>query len=95
MKYVIFGTTKADTATSRETMEVFLSVGPIEGTTALMAGLDGRTFVSIIDTDDPSLLHKGNATYQPYFDEFRVIPVRDMDEAVIADIQEAQANWPA
>ena len=40
-------------------------------------------------------IYKGALTYQPYFDEYRLIPVRDVDEAVIADIQEAQANWPA
>jgi hypothetical protein len=95
MKYVIFGTTKPDTASNREILDVFLSVGQIEGTSALLAGLDGRTFVVTIDTDDPSTLHKGALTYHPYFDEYRVIPVRDVDEAAIADIQEAQTNWPA
>jgi hypothetical protein len=95
MKYVVIAKSNSNQATSREAMSVFAEQGVAEGTVALTAGLDGRTIMNIVETDDPAGLHNVTVTYSPYFDDFQVIPVLDVDDATVASILDAQGNWPS
>jgi len=63
----------------KQAFDVFGKVGSAEGTQALYAGTDGKTFVSLTDSDDPDLATV--ATYAPFWESITVIPVVDVDDA--------------
>ena len=61
------------------------------GTEATWAATDGKTFITVIDTDSPDMTT--SATYAPFFEETSVIPVVALDDAWMNAIQAAQSNW--
>ena len=63
----------------KNAFEMFGKVGTSEGTQVLYAGTDGKTFVTVIDAEEPDITT--SATYAPFFEQVTVIPVVDVDEA--------------
>ena len=91
MKYVVVSKLAPGVDNARKAFEVFMKAGLGPGTEATLAGTDGKTFINIVDTDDNDITI--SATYAPFFESTTVIPVVAIDDAWIAAIQAAQANW--
>jgi hypothetical protein len=91
MKYVLIARAAPGLENQRKALEVFLKAGPAEGTQALYAGADGKTYINIIESDGPDMV--GALTYAPFFEKFEVLPVVPVDEAWVQAIQAAHANW--
>ena len=91
MKYIVVSTLAPGVDNSRKALEVFIKAGVAPGTEATWAGTDGKTFITIVDSDAPDITIA--ATYAPFFETVRVIPVVAVDAAWLAAIQAAQANW--
>jgi hypothetical protein len=60
MKYVVTSGLKPVVENAKKAFEVFQKTGPARGTEALLAGYDGKTFVAIIDTDNPGMAVTSN-----------------------------------
>ena len=69
---------------------VFGKVGTSEGTQVLYASTDGKTFVTVIDSEEPDIVT--SATYAPFFEHVTVIPVVDVDDAWMAAMATAIEN---
>ena len=91
MKYVVISRLAPGLENSRKALEVFMKAGLPEGTEALYAASDGKTFVNIVEADVPDLV--GSSTYAPFFDRSEVIPVVPADEKWLQAVQAAQNNW--
>jgi len=91
MKYVVISRLAPGVENSRKALEVFLKAGLPQGTQATYAGSDGKTFITILESDTPDTV--AAATYAPFWVESTVIPVVDVDETWLQAIQAAQANW--
>jgi hypothetical protein len=78
MKYVSIVRLAPGVDNVTKAFEIFGKHGTTEGTEVLYAGVDGKTFVSISDSDEPDLA--GTATYAPFFESSTVIPVVDIDD---------------
>ena len=91
MKYVVINRLAPGIDNSRKALEVFTKVGLPEGSEAIWAGTDGKTFINIVETDAPDITTA--ATYAPFFEETTVIPVVAMDDAWLQALQAAQSNW--
>jgi hypothetical protein len=91
VKYFVMFKLAPGTDNARKALEVYGKVGVADGTEATWAATDGKTFITLIDTDAPDM--RIAATYAPFFAESTVIPVVPLDEAWLTAIQAAQANW--
>jgi hypothetical protein len=91
VKYVVISRLAPGVENSRKALEVFTKAGLPPGTEASWAATDGKTFISIIDSDSPDMTIA--ATYAPFFEETSVIPVVALDDAWMNAIQAAQSNW--
>jgi hypothetical protein len=90
MKYVSIVRLAPGVDNVKRAFEVFGKHGATEGTEVLYAGIDGKTFVTISDGDDPDMA--GTSTYAPFFESSTVIPVVDVDEAWTTAIMTAITN---
>ena len=91
MKFVVISRLAPGVENSRKALEVFLKAGPGEGTEALYAASDGKTFINIIESDTPDMVT--SSTYAPFFERQEVFSVVAADETWLQAIQAAQANW--
>jgi len=91
VRYVVISRLAPGVENARRAREVFAKVGLPPGTEALWAGTDGKTFISVVETDVPDTTTA--ATYAPFFEETSVIPVVAVDDAWMQAIQTAEANW--
>ena len=91
MKFVAIGRLAPGVENSRKALEVFMKAGVPEGTVATYAASDGKTFINIVEADAPEMV--ASYTYAPFYEEFTVIPVVDVDETWLQGVQAAQANW--
>lgn len=87
MKYVSIVRLAPGVDNVKKAFEVFGKQGNVEGTTALYAATDGKTFVSISETDSPDMA--GISTYAPFFESTTIIPVVDVDESWFAALTTA------
>ena len=91
MKYVVISRLAPGLENSRKALEVYLKAGLPEGTEAIYAASDGKTFINIVESDSPDMV--ASYTYAPFFEDQQTIPVVAVDEAWLQAIQTAQANW--
>ena len=91
MNYVLISKLAPGVDNARKALEVYSKAGMPAGTQATWAGTDGKTFISIIESDTPDMT--ASATYAPFFEENTVIPVVALDDAWMQATQTAQANW--
>ncbi len=91
MKYVVISKLNPGIDNAKRALEVFTAVGTAPGTEALLAGTDGKTFINIVDSDEPDLATA--MTYAPFFESVNVIPVVPVDDAWTAAIQKAVSAW--
>jgi hypothetical protein len=92
MKYVVISRLAPGVDNARKGLQVFMKAGVPEGTEALYAATDGKTFISIVEGVEPVDMTVA-ATYAPFWEESKVIPVVAADETWLQAIQAAQANW--
>ena len=90
MKYVSIVRLAPGVDNVKKAFEVFGKHGTTEGTEVLYAGTDGKTFVSIADSESPDMA--GVSTYAPFFESTTIIPVVDVDEAWVTAMTQAIAN---
>jgi hypothetical protein len=93
VKYVVISRFAPGVESSRKALEVFLKAGLPRGTEAIYAALDGKTYITILESEEgnPDLLT--TYTYSPFFEETKVFPVVAMDEAWLQAVQGAVAAW--
>ncbi len=91
MKYVVVSKLAPGVDNARKALEVFGKAGLAPETEATWAGVDGKTFINIIETDVPDMTVA--ATYAPFFEETTVIPVVALDATWMEALQAAQSNW--
>ncbi len=91
MKYIVISRLAPGVDNARTALEVFTKVGLPEGSEALWAGTDGKTFINVVETDAPDITIA--ATYAPFFEETTVMPVVAVDDAWMQALQAAQSNW--
>lgn len=91
MKYAVISRLAPGVDNARKALEVFQKAGLPPGTEATWAAADGKTFISIVETDAPDMVT--SSTYAPFFEETTTIPVVPLDEAWMKSIQAAQDNW--
>lgn len=91
MKYVVISRLAPGVDNARKALEVFLKAGLPPGTESVFAGTDGKTFINLVDTDEPDMT--AASTYAPFFEESTVIPVAPLDDAWLESTRTAQANW--
>jgi hypothetical protein len=91
MKYVAIFRLAPGVENARKSLEVFMKAGSAQGTQALYASGDGKTFVVIIESDTIDMV--SSYTYAPFWESSTVIPVVDVDDAWLQAIHAAMANW--
>jgi hypothetical protein len=91
MKYIVITKLAPGTENARQALEVYGKAGLPAGTETTWAGIDGKTFVNVVETDAPDI--QATSTFAPFFEETTVIPVVPLDDAWMKAIQAAQANW--
>ena len=91
MKFIVISRLAPGVENSRKALEVYLKAGLPQGTEAIYAASDGKTFINVVESDTPDIV--ASYTYAPFFEETRVIPVVAVDETWLQSIQTAQANW--
>lgn len=92
MKFIVISRLAPGTDNARAAFEVFGRVGTGEGTQATYAVTDGKTFVNIIESDDPDMT--ASATFAPFFEDVTVLPVVDVDDAWMNAMVAAIGNMP-
>ena len=90
MKYVVVMRLAPGVDNVKRAFETFGRMGSGEGTQALYAGTDAKTFISIIESDEPDMVNA--ATYAPFWESTTIMPVVDMDEKWMTAIAEAISN---
>jgi hypothetical protein len=90
MKYITTLRLAPGVKNVKRAFEVFGRVGNAAGMHALYAGIDGKTFITIIETDDPDMVTA--ATYAPFFESVTVVPVVDVDDAWMNNMAAAIEN---
>ncbi len=90
MKYISIVRLAPGVDNVKRAFEVFGTIGTAEGTQALYASTDGKTFVNLIEADEPDMVN--TATYAPFFESVEVIPVVDVDDAWMTAMVTAIAN---
>jgi hypothetical protein len=91
MRYVVISTLCPGVDNARQALAAFIKAGVGPGTEATWAGTDGKTFINIVEADEPDMAI--SATYAPFFEKVTVIPVVAVDGAWMEAIQTAVANW--
>jgi hypothetical protein len=91
VKFIVISRLAPGVENSRKALEVYLKAGLPQGTEAIYAGSDGKTFINIVESDSPDIV--ASYTYAPFFEATQVIPVIAVDETWLQSIQTAQANW--
>jgi hypothetical protein len=91
MKHLVISRLAPGIDNARQALQVYGKAGLIPGTEATWAGADGKTFISLVETDAPDMISA--ATYAPFMEETTVIPVVPLDETWLQAIQKAQSNW--
>ena len=91
MKFVVISRLAPGVENARKALEVYLKAGLPQGTEAIYAATDGKTFINIVESNAPDMV--ASYTYAPFFDETKVIPVTAVDETWLQAIQTAQASW--
>ena len=91
MKYVVISRLAPGVDSARKAFEVFQKAGLPPGTESVWAGVNGESFVNIVESEAPDMV--AASTYAPFFEESTVIPVVALDDAWIEAIRTAQANW--
>ncbi|HLN07142.1 MAG TPA: hypothetical protein VK217_12740 [Acidimicrobiales bacterium] len=91
MKYVVISKLSPGVDNARKALEVFLKAGMPEGTETLLAGTDGKTFITIVDEDTPDM--KTSAAYGPFFESVEVMPVVPADATWLEAVHAAQSLW--
>ena len=76
----------------RHGLEVFSKAGLSSQAVENWAGVDGKTFVTVIEAEDKLDL-VAPLTYGPFFQSVEVIPVVPLDDDYIAALRAAQGNW--
>jgi hypothetical protein len=97
MKYLVVATLAPGVENARQGFDVFLKVGAWPGTQHLWADTAGRTFFNLteVDGDQPPSL-EGGLTYSPFFKEWNVYPIVEVDEEWITNVLgRARTNWPS
>ena len=92
MKYVVISRLAPGVENARKVLQVFLKAGLPEGTEAAYAATDGKTFITIVEGADPVDMTPA-ATYAPFWEDSKIIPVVAADETWLQAVQAAQANW--
>lgn len=90
MKYISISRLAPGVDNVKQAFEVFGKVGAADGTQGLYASTDGKTFINIIESDEPEMVI--SATYAPFFESTTVFPVVDMDEAWLTAMTTAIGN---
>ena len=90
MKYVSIVRLAPGVENVTKAFEVFGNVGTTEGTQALYAAADGKTFITVVESDEPDMAVQ--ATYAPFFEEVTIMPVVDVDDAWTASMITAIEN---
>ena len=78
MKYIVTARLAPGVDNVKRAFETFGRVGTANETVAIYAGTDGKTFITITETDDPDMVNA--ATYAPFFESTIVMPVVDVDD---------------
>ena len=78
MKYIVTARLAPGVDNVKRAFETFGRVGTDEGLVALYAGTDGKTFITITESDDPDIVNA--ATYAPFFESTTIMPVVDVDD---------------
>jgi hypothetical protein len=91
MQYVLIARLAPGVENQRKALQVFVKAGPAQGTTGLYAGTDGKTYITMLESDEPDLV--AGLTYAPFFEKFEVVPVVPVDETWLRAAQAAEANW--
>ena len=91
MKYVVISRLLPGVDNAKHAFTVFGKVGLQAGTVSSYAGTDGKTFINIIEADEPEMTI--SATYAPFFEKLKVIPVVDLDDAWIKAVTTAMGHW--
>jgi hypothetical protein len=91
MKYLVISRSAPGIENARKAREVFLKAGLPAGAETTLAAVDGKTFISIVDTDEPDMVM--SSTYAPFFEETTTIPVAALDDAWMTAVLTAQDNW--
>jgi hypothetical protein len=91
MKHMVISRLAPGVDNARQALAVFMKAGLPPGTEATWAGADGKTFINIVETDDPDMA--AASTFAPFFEKSTVIPVVPLDDKWMEAIQAAQANW--
>ena len=90
MKFVVISKLAPGVDNTRQALEVFKKVGLPNGTEAIWAAADGKTFINIVETDSPDMTSA--ATYAPFFSENTAIPVVAVDASWMEAMEAAVAN---
>lgn len=90
MKYITTLRLAPGVENVKHAFEVFGRVGNAAGMQSLYAGVDGKTFITVIETDDPDMVTA--ATYAPFFESVTVVPVVDVNDAWMIDMATAIGN---
>jgi hypothetical protein len=91
VKYVVISKLAPGVDNATRALQAYAKAGLPPGTESTWAGVDGKTFITVVDTDAPDMAT--SATYAPFMDDVTVIPVVAVDDAWMTSIQAAQANW--
>jgi hypothetical protein len=91
VKYVVISRLAPGVDNARKALEVFMKAGVPAETEATWACTDGKTFINVVDTDEPNMTV--SASYAPFFEKTTVLPVVAVDAAWLEAIQAAQSNW--
>ncbi|HWT80129.1 MAG TPA: hypothetical protein VN648_15185 [Candidatus Methylomirabilis sp.] len=92
MKFVTINTLAPGVDNARKALATYGKAGLPPGTEATWAATDGKTFISVIESDSPDMTL--TATYAPFFEKSVVMPVVALDDKWLQAIQAAEANWP-
>jgi hypothetical protein len=90
VKFIAIGRLAPGVENGLKSLQVFLKAGLPEGTQATYAAADGKTFIYIFESDAPDMV--ASYTYSPFYEEFQIFPVVDVDEKWLQAAQAAQAS---
>jgi len=88
-KYVTIARLAPGVDNVKKSFEVFGRIGATANSQNYAAA-DGKTFVSIVETDQPDMVTQ--MTFAPFLEEVTIIPVVDMDDAWVAAVTAAFGN---
>jgi hypothetical protein len=92
MKYLVIAKLAPGVDNARSSFAAFQKVGLPPGTESSWAAADGKTFITITESDGPPDM-ANTMTFAPYLEDSQVIPLVPLDDAWIKAVEAAQANW--